>query len=46
MRRQYGKPLKAIVILDSGVLPADAAEAALQQEGAMALKAGSIVELP
>jgi len=45
VRRQYGKPLRAIIIADSGVLPA-AADAVAQQQGALALSAGSSLELP
>lgn len=57
VRRQYGKPLKAIVILDSGVVgqpsssasssaAAAAADAAVKLQGALALAAGSGLELP
>lgn len=45
VRRQYGKPLRAIIITDSGVLPGTA-EAVVAQQGALALKAGSSVGLP
>lgn len=45
VRRQYGKPLRAIIITDSGVLPGTA-EAVVSQQGALALTAGSSVELP
>jgi hypothetical protein len=45
VRRQYGRPLRAIIISDSGVLPGTASAVA-QQQGALALSAGSRVELP
>lgn len=46
VRRQYGKPLRAIIISDSGVLPATA-DAVAARQGALALSAGSSLgELP
>jgi hypothetical protein len=46
VRRQYGKPLKAIIISDSGVLPGTPDEVR-QKQGALALSAGSSLgELP
>lgn len=45
VRRQYGRPLKAVIVLDSGVL-SSAADAAAAQQGSLALAAGSTLELP